>query len=78
MLQFSKVTKNKSCFLKNHLINLNMKKYILTIKYDENTDNVEWVQEELIEEETIGLDDVSNLTSEDMQILMKEKGFAKA
>ena len=51
-----------------------MKKYILTIKYDESTDNVEWIQEELIEESNIevnSLDDVSKLTSEDMLIIME-------
>ena len=58
-----------------------MKKYILTIKYDESTDNVEWIQEELIEESNIevnSLDDVSKLTSEDMLIIMEGKEYAKA
>ena len=58
-----------------------MKKYILTIKYDESTDNVEWIQEELIEESNIevnSLDDVSKLTSEDMLIIMEGKENAKA
>ena len=39
---------NISCFLQNHLINLSMKKYILTIKYNEETDEVEYMQEEVI------------------------------
>ena len=58
-----------------------MKKYILTIKYDDSTDNVEWIQEELIEESNIevnSLDDVSKLTSEDMLIIMEGKEYAKA
>lgn len=58
-----------------------MKKYILTIKYDESTDNVEWIQEELIEESNVevsSLNDVSKLTSEDMLIIMEGKEYAKA
>tara|TARA_R100000008_G_C3524209_1_gene135670 strand:+ start:166 stop:342 length:177 start_codon:yes stop_codon:yes gene_type:complete len=58
-----------------------MKKYILTIKYDESTDTVEWIQEEIITEEEVkveSLDDVSNITSEDMLAIMEGKEYAKA
>ena len=58
-----------------------MKKYTLTIKYDESTDNVEWIEEEVVTEEIItanDLNDISNLTIEDIQLIMKDKDYAKA
>tara|TARA_Y100000361_G_scaffold96043_1_gene85993 strand:- start:769 stop:945 length:177 start_codon:yes stop_codon:yes gene_type:complete len=58
-----------------------MKKYILTIKYDEDSDTVEWIQEEVIEEDNlldITQDNVSELTVEDMQLIKVGKDYAKA
>ena len=58
-----------------------MKKYILTIKYDDINDEVEWIQEEIIVEnsKTISLEeDISNLTCEDMLDLMDSKEYGKA
>ena len=58
-----------------------MKKYILTIKYDEDSDTVEWIQEEIIEEDDlldITQDNVSELTVEDMQLIKVGKDYAKA
>ena len=58
-----------------------MKKYTLTIKYDESTDVVEWIEEEVVTEEIItanDLKDISNLTIEDIQLIMKDKDYAKA
>ena len=58
-----------------------MKKYILTIKYDDINDEVEWIQEEIIVEnsKTISLEeDISNLTCEDMLDIMESKKYAKA
>ena len=59
-----------------------MKKYILTIKYDEDTDNIEWIQEEVIVEEDNNLelnnDTIAKLTSEDMQMIMDSKEYGKA
>ena len=60
---------------------MNIKKYTLTIKYDESTDNVEWIEEEVVTEEIItanDLNDISNLTIEDIQLIMKDKDYAKA
>ena len=58
-----------------------MKKYILTIKYDEDTDNIEWIQEEVIVEEDNNLelnnDTIAKLTSEDMQMIMDSKEYGK-
>ena len=59
-----------------------MKKYILTIKYDEDTDNIEWIQEEVIGEEDNNLelnnDTIAKLTSEDVDAIMLSKDYAKA
>jgi hypothetical protein len=58
-----------------------MKKYILTIKYDEDTDTVEYMQEEiLVYKEVKELDkaDISKLTSEDMETIMEDKDYGKA
>tara|TARA_R100000278_G_scaffold80391_1_gene62091 strand:- start:2482 stop:2658 length:177 start_codon:yes stop_codon:yes gene_type:complete len=58
-----------------------MKKYILTIVYDDNSDVVEWIQEEVIDDITpaeLTAQNVSNLTSEDMEDIMMDKEYAKA
>jgi hypothetical protein len=57
-----------------------MKKYILTIKYDENTDEVEWMQEEIIvyKDTQITQDNLTNIDSEDMIRIFKGKDYAKA
>lgn len=58
-----------------------MKKYILTIVYDDTGDTVEWLQEEVESVEVIDditLDDISKLTSEDIEIMMETKEYAKA
>jgi len=58
-----------------------MKKYILTIKYDEDSDTVEWIQEEVIEDDDIidiTQDNVYELTVEDMQLIKIGKDYAKA
>ena len=58
-----------------------MKKYILTIKYDEDSDTVEWIQEEVIEEDDlldITQDNANELTVEDMQLIKVGKDYAKA
>lgn len=58
-----------------------MKKYILTIVYDDASDTIEWLQEE---EETIEvnsditLDDISKLTCDDVELIMETKEYAKA
>ena len=58
-----------------------MKKYILTIKYVENTDTVEYVQEEIIDYKEIKeLNDetISHITSEDMTAILEDKDYPKA
>ena len=57
-----------------------MKKYILTIKYDETTDEVEWMQEEIIvyKDTNITQDNLTNIDSEDMIRIFKDKDYAKA
>ena len=58
-----------------------MKKYILTIVYDDNSDIVEWIQEEVIDDITpaeLTAQNVSNLTIEDMEDIMMDKEYAKA
>tara|TARA_R100000234_G_scaffold97129_1_gene65456 strand:- start:3343 stop:3519 length:177 start_codon:yes stop_codon:yes gene_type:complete len=58
-----------------------MKKYILTIVYDEKSDNVEWMQEEIEEVECLTeltQEIISQLTCEDMEILMESKEYGKA
>jgi len=58
-----------------------MKKYILTIKYNDSTDNIEWMQEEIIVENTLSeitVLTVASLTSEDMLEIMEDKEYAKA
>ena len=58
-----------------------MKKYILTIKYDEDTDIVEYMQEEVIvykEVKELSKSNISKLTSEDIEVIMEDKGYGKA
>tara|TARA_R110000751_G_C13473193_1_gene446903 strand:- start:38 stop:214 length:177 start_codon:yes stop_codon:yes gene_type:complete len=58
-----------------------MKKYILTIEYDEIKEEVESVKEELITYEPMGdikEIDISNLTYDDMLEIMFHKEYAKA
>tara|TARA_R110000737_G_scaffold186265_1_gene209266 strand:- start:78 stop:254 length:177 start_codon:yes stop_codon:yes gene_type:complete len=58
-----------------------MKKYILTIEYDEINEEVESVKEELITYEAMGdikEVDISKLTTEDVLEIMFHKKYAKA
>ena len=58
-----------------------MKKYILTIVYNDNSDIVEWMQEEIIDEistSELTSSSVSKLTNEDMEEIMIDKEYAKA
>jgi len=58
-----------------------MKKYILTIMYNEDSDTVEWIQEEIEEIDVpyeLTSDSISELTSEDMDTIMLGKDYAKA
>jgi len=58
-----------------------MKKYILTIKYNEDTDTVEYMQEEvLVYKEVKDLDttNIAKLTSEDMESILEDKNYGKA
>ena len=58
-----------------------MKKYILTIKYIEDTDTVEYVQEEIIDyKEVKDLNDetISQITSEDMTAILEDKDYPNA
>ena len=58
-----------------------MKKYILTIMYDEDSDVIEFIQEENVVEEDIKInlnnDTIANLTSEDMELIMDSKEYGK-
>ena len=55
-----------------------MKKYILTIKYDENTDEVEWMQEEIINYITKKDTDFLHMTSDELRVYCKKDSCAKA
>jgi len=58
-----------------------MKKYILTIMYNEDGDTVEWMQEEVIDiiiPKELKDKDVAELTPEDMIDLMDSKEYGKA
>ena len=58
-----------------------MKKYILTIMYNDSTDTVEWLQEEVIVDESsqeITSSNIAQLTSEDILEIMFNKEYAKA
>ena len=58
-----------------------MKKYILTIKYDEDTDIVEYMQEEVIvykEVKDLNDETISQITSEDMTAILEDKDYPKA
>ena len=58
-----------------------MKKYILTIMYNEDSDTVEWMQEEVIDilspKDLVDID-IDELTPEDMIHIMDNKEFGKA
>ena len=58
-----------------------MKKYILTIMYNEDSDTVEWMQEEVVDiiipEELVDKD-IEELTPEDMVSIMDQKEYGKA
>ena len=59
-----------------------MKKYILTIMYNEDSDTVEYIQEEIVAEEELKVvlndETIAHLTSEDMQLIMESKEHGKA
>ena len=58
-----------------------MKKYTLTIKYDEETDNVEYMQEEIVvykELKELNASTIASLTSEDIETIMEDKVYGKA
>ena len=58
-----------------------MKKYILTIVYDDNSDIVEWIQEEIVYTITpteLTEKNVTDLTIEVMKEIMIDKEYAKA
>ena len=58
-----------------------MKKYILTIEYKGNTDEVESITEELIEPDEvldITKEDISKLTTQDILKVMFLKEYGKA
>jgi hypothetical protein len=55
---------------------------MLTIKYDEDTDTVEYMQEEVLVykevKDILSPEEIAKLTSEDMQIIMEAKDCGKA
>ena len=58
-----------------------MKKYILTIKYNGNSDEVESIKEEMIEPEEVAnikKEDIEKLTTQDMLKIMFFKEYGKA
>tara|TARA_R100001594_G_scaffold130683_1_gene169906 strand:- start:283 stop:459 length:177 start_codon:yes stop_codon:yes gene_type:complete len=58
-----------------------MKKYILTIEYDGNSDEVESIKEEMIEPEevtNITKEDIEKLTTQDILKIMFFKDYGKA
>ena len=58
-----------------------MKKYILTIEYKGNTDEVESITEEMIEPDVamdISIEDISKLTTQDLLKIMFLKDYCKA
>tara|TARA_R100000458_G_C8183559_1_gene179742 strand:+ start:594 stop:770 length:177 start_codon:yes stop_codon:yes gene_type:complete len=58
-----------------------MKKYILTIKYDDSSDEIESIKEELIEPENIPEiteKDIAKLTTQDVLEIMFFKNYGKA
>ncbi len=58
-----------------------MKKYILTIKYNGDSDEIESIKEEMIEPEEVAnikKEDIEKLTSEDVDAIMLSKDYAKA
>ena len=59
-----------------------MKKYILTIMYNEASDTVEWIQEEIEDLDVapieLTVESLSKLSSEDVDAIMLDKDYAKA
>ena len=58
-----------------------MKKYVLTINYNDKSDEIESIEEEIIEPEEvhdITSEDISKLTSQDILEIMFFKNYAKA
>lgn len=57
-----------------------MKKYKLTILYDENSDIVEYIEEEIEDElsNDIEFSDIKKLTIKDIELIMEDKDYAKA
>jgi len=58
-----------------------MKKYILTIEYDGNSDEVESIKEEMIEPEEVAnitKEDIEKLTTQDILKIMFFKDYGKA
>ena len=58
-----------------------MKKYVLTIEYKGNTDEVESITEELLEPDVamdISIEDISKLTTQDLLKIMFLKDYGKA
>jgi len=58
-----------------------MKKYILTIVYNEDSDIVEWMQEEMVDIITpseLTASNVNELDKEDMKDIFLDKEFAEA
>jgi hypothetical protein len=57
-----------------------MKKYILTIKFNEETDEVEWLQEEVItydDKIVITADNISAVTVDDLKEYYKDNECVK-
>tara|TARA_R110002020_G_scaffold348971_1_gene562624 strand:+ start:2494 stop:2670 length:177 start_codon:yes stop_codon:yes gene_type:complete len=57
-----------------------MKKYILTIKFNEETDEVEWLQEEVItydDKVVITADNISAVTVDDLKEYYKDNKCVK-
>ncbi len=57
-----------------------MKKYILTIKFNEETDEVEWLQEEVItydDKIVITADNISAVTVDDLKEYYKDNKCVK-
>jgi|TARA_R110001583_G_scaffold62183_4_gene183159 hypothetical protein len=58
-----------------------MKKYILTIVYNENSDIIEWMQEEMLDIITpseLTASNIESLEEEDIKDIFIDKDFAKA
>lgn len=57
-----------------------MKKYILTIKYNEETGKIDYIEEHLETTECVELNEetISKLTTQDLLEIMFHKDYAKA